>query len=91
MAEDAEEGQEEWEAIDEEEQEMDGDDGVDELGEKPFGEDGMLFDQLGEVVESRCCSRAEGLVPRKEGGGGRCWKDAPMDRARKEKPRTVPM
>lgn len=41
----------EWESFKEPEQYEDGNDGVDQLHEGSFGELGVLFDQLGQVVE----------------------------------------
>ncbi len=41
-----------WEAIDDAEEELEGDDGVDHAGEDFFGKDGVFFDDLGEVVEA---------------------------------------
>lgn len=55
MAGDAEEGERDGEAVDEEEEDLQGDDAVDEAREELFGEDGVLFYELGEVVESGCC------------------------------------
>ncbi len=50
----ADEGEEEGEAVDQGQEGLDGDDGVDEAGEESAGEDGVLFYQFGEVVESAC-------------------------------------
>ncbi len=41
---------------------MDGDDAVDKAREELFGEDGVLLDQFGEVVESRRCRSSGELV-----------------------------
>lgn len=48
----AEGGEGPGEAVDEGEQELDGDDGVDEAVESLFRQDGVLFYQFGEVVEA---------------------------------------
>jgi hypothetical protein len=40
------------ELVDEGEKELDGDDGVDHAGEDFLGDDGVFFNDLGEVVES---------------------------------------
>jgi hypothetical protein len=50
MADDAESAQTEGEAVDEEQEHLDADDAVDELCEQLLGEDGVLFDELREVV-----------------------------------------
>lgn len=55
MARDADEGGEQGEAVDQRQERLHGDGGVDEAREELAGEDGVLFDQLGEVVESACC------------------------------------
>ena len=55
MAGDAHEGGEQGEAVDQRQERLDGDGGVDEAREELAGEDGVLFDQFGEVVESACC------------------------------------
>ncbi len=44
--------EEDREAVDEREQELDRDDAVDQPREESFGEDRVLFDEFGEVVES---------------------------------------
>ena len=54
MAAYAEEGEPDGEAIDDEEEELEHDDAVDEAGEEFFREDGVLFNELGEVVEAGC-------------------------------------
>lgn len=59
MAGDAEGGEEEGEAIDCGEEDLGGDDAVDEAGEEFAREDGVLFDELGEVVESACWVRID--------------------------------
>lgn len=53
VAADAESGGQEREAVDEGEQGLRGDYDVDEAAESFAGEDGVLFDELGEVVEAR--------------------------------------
>jgi len=55
MAGDAEEGEPNGEAVDEEEEELQDDDAVDEAGEEFLREDGVLLHELGEIVESGCC------------------------------------
>jgi hypothetical protein len=50
MADDAESAQTEGEAVDEEQEHLDADDAVDELCEQLLGEDGVLLDELREVV-----------------------------------------
>lgn len=49
---DAQDGQEQGEAIYEPEERLDPDDGVDEIAEEASGEDGVFLDELGEVVEA---------------------------------------
>lgn len=56
MAADAQCGEEKWKAIDCRKEELDGYNAVDETGEQFPREDGVLFDQLGEVIESACCA-----------------------------------
>ena len=53
MREDAEGGREDGEAVDEAEDELEDHDGEDEFCEEAFRDDGVLLDELGEVVESR--------------------------------------
>lgn len=50
MAADAQRGEEDWEAIDCREEDLGGDDAVDEAGEEFAREHGVLFDEFGEVV-----------------------------------------
>ena len=50
MAGDAQEGEFPGEGVDEGEQEVEGDDAVDETGEDAARGDGVFFDELGEVV-----------------------------------------
>lgn len=50
MGDDAERRQADGEAVEEDEEELDGNDGVDESREELFREDGVLFYELGEVV-----------------------------------------
>lgn len=50
MAADAQRGEQEWEAIDRRKEELDGYDAVDEAGKQFPREDGVLFDQFGEVI-----------------------------------------
>ena len=59
MAAYAKQGQPHREAVDDQEQELQDDNAVDEAGEKLLGEDGMFFNELGEVVESRCWKEAD--------------------------------
>ena len=46
-------GEPERESVDEGEKDLDADDGIDHAGERLFGEDGVFFDEFGEVVEAR--------------------------------------
>ena len=55
VAGDAEEGKPYGEAVDEDEESLEGDDGGDEVREEFLCEYRVLFDELGEVVEARCC------------------------------------
>lgn len=50
MGEDSEGGREEGEAVDDAEEQLQGDDGVDQLGEEALRDHGVFFDDLGEVV-----------------------------------------
>jgi hypothetical protein len=50
MADDAESAQTEGETVDEEQEDLDADDAVDELCEQLLSEDGVLLDELREVV-----------------------------------------
>ena len=50
MADDAEEGERDGEAIDEGKENLDGDDGIDEAGKDFSCEDGVFFNEFGEVV-----------------------------------------
>jgi len=70
MAAYAEEGKPNGEAVDDYQQELQGDDAVDEAGEQFLGEDGVLFDELGEVVESGCWLEESRLLALRAGG---CW------------------
>lgn len=45
-------GEAERESVDEGEEELEGYDGLDEAGEDAGAEDGVLFDEFGEVVEA---------------------------------------
>ena len=57
VATDAQKGKPYGEAVDEAEEHLEGDDGVDETGQEFLRGDGVLFNELGEVVETRCyCS-----------------------------------
>ncbi len=47
MAGDAEQGETEWETIDHAEEDLDGDDAVDEAGKDLFRYDGVLLDDFG--------------------------------------------
>ena len=51
MACDTQSGEGVWELVDDCEEELEDDDGVDEAREGALGEDGVLFDKLGEVVQ----------------------------------------
>lgn len=53
MAANAEQGEEWRESVHEGQQDLDGDDTVDDAREKLLCEDGMLLDQLRKVVQSR--------------------------------------
>jgi len=81
------------EAVDEEEEEVQGDDGVDAAGEEAARGDGVFFDELGEVVEPACCWGGKGGLEGKGialGGMGRGGGRVPIARVRKEKPRRRP-
>ena len=54
MASDAEERQEDWESIDDGEEDLDGDDGVDEAGQQLPREDRVFFHEFREVVQAGC-------------------------------------
>ena len=72
MACDAEEGEAEGESVDGEEEEVQEDDEVDEAGEEFFGEYGVFFHELAEVVEAGCLGWRSGVsCVRCEGRGGR--------------------
>ena len=60
MATDAEQGKPYGKAVDETKEDLEGDDGVDETGEEFLRGDGVLFYELGEVVEARCYRLATG-------------------------------
>lgn len=55
MARNTKQRQPDRETVDDGEEDLRADDGVDEAGEDFAREHGVLFDQLGEVVESGCC------------------------------------
>lgn len=61
MARDAEQGDGDGEAVDGEEEELYGNDGVDEAGKDSSGRHSVLFHQLGEVVESARCKIQGGV------------------------------
>lgn len=50
----ADEGEERREAVDQSQEGLDGDDGVNEAREEFAGENGVLFNQFGEVIQSAC-------------------------------------
>ena len=52
MTGDTDEGEADGETVDESEEDLNGDDGVDEAGEQFAGQNGVLFDQFGKIVES---------------------------------------
>ena len=52
MGDNAEHGEEEWEAIYQAEQDLDPYHGVYQAGEEFLGENGVFFDEFGEVVQS---------------------------------------
>ena len=54
MADYADEGKEQREAVDQSQEGLDGDDGVNEAREEFAGENGVLFNQFGEVIQSAC-------------------------------------
>lgn len=61
------ESQEKRESIDDAEDDLKADHHVDELGKEAFRDNGMFFDELGEVVEARCWmygTKVSHLVPR---------------------------
>ena len=91
MARDAEQRDGDGEAVNGEEEELYGNDGVDEAGEDSSGSHSVLLHQLGEVVESARC--------KDQGGSVRSWNERvlsdrrinlPMARVRKEKPMARP-
>ncbi len=93
----AEEGEEDGEAVDEGEENLNGDDGVDEAGEEFAREDGVLFDQFGEVVEAARWGRCQSYKALTWIGGSwgiagerRCELSIPMARVRKAKPSRTP-
>lgn len=97
---DAEGAEGEGEAVDEEEEEVQADDGVDAAREQAPRGDGVFFDELGEVVEPACCGVGEGGVSGRGvvRGWGKEWvgrgngkgRGIPIARVRKEKPRRRP-
>ena len=91
MAGDTDEGEADGETVNESEQDLDGDDGIDEAGEKFAGQNGVLFDQFGKIVESTGFDRLQ--IVSASGGCGCIVKagvNAPMARVRKLKPRRTP-
>jgi len=100
MARNPQSGQTEREAVHEEEEEVQRDDGVDEAGEQAARGDGVFFDELGEVVQPACCwgkggVRSFGVWDGFLGGGGERMGGRgngeggggiPIARVRKEKP-----
>ena len=69
---------------------MQEDDEVDEAGEEFFGEYGVFFDELAEVVEAGCLEWRSGVSGVRCRGGKRMG-EVPMERVRKPKPRRMPM
>lgn len=59
MGEDTESRGEKGEAIDEAKEQLQGHDTVDEFGQDLLGDDGMLFDELRQIIESGGCVRNE--------------------------------
>lgn len=59
MGKDAQRGREEGQPVDEAEQELQRHDGIDEPGQQALRDDGVLLDELGEVVEPRRCKGGE--------------------------------
>ena len=57
------------EAVDQSQEGLDGDDGVDEAREELAGQYGMLLYQFGEVIESACYDREGCKLRRVETGG----------------------
>ena len=55
MGEDGQQRQAEGEAVDDAEEQLEADDDVDETSQRLFGNDGVLLNELGEVVEARGC------------------------------------
>ena len=53
MGEDAKDGQPEGETVDEAEEKLQDHDGVDEARKEAFGDNGVLFDQFREIIETR--------------------------------------
>ena len=62
MGDDAEQGEEEGEAVDDAEEQLQAHYRVDQPGEEALRDDGVLLDELREVVESRCCARVWGYL-----------------------------
>ena len=54
MGEDGQQRQAEGEAVDDAEEQLEADDDVDETSQRLFGNDGVLLNELGEVVEPGC-------------------------------------
>lgn len=59
MRRDAKSCQDEGETIHEPEECLDANDGIDEVAEEARGEDGVLLDKLGEVIEAGCYGESE--------------------------------
>lgn len=91
MAGDAEGAEGEGEAVHEEEEDVQRDDGVDAAGEEAPRWDGVFFDELGKVVEPACWGVLAGGGGRNgRGDGGWRRGGIPIARVRKEKPRRRP-
>lgn len=84
MGHDADEGEELWEAIDEDKESLDGDDGVYHARQKSLCYDSMFFDELRQIVQSRSCECISGSP------SGYDAVPLPMAKVRKAKPRTMP-
>ncbi len=71
MGEDAQDGREKGEAVDDAEKQLEDHYRVDQLGEEALRNDGVLFDELGEVVEA---GGYEGTNSRQPTGAGKASK-----------------
>lgn len=63
---DAQRRQGEWETVDKPEERLYADDGVDESAKETSGEDGVLLDELGQIVESRGYGEGEKTETKEE-------------------------